>query len=357
MAADEDELEEEGQRGAGNEEAVFLVGDGDENRRLDTFLAEKMPDISRSQLQRIIAVGAVQVNGIPAKPSGRTQRGDLILVHIPAPKPSQIVAEDIPLDIVYEDADLLVINKAKGMVVHPAPGAEAGTLVNALLAHAKDGLSGIGGEMRPGIVHRLDKDTTGLMVVAKNDIAHNGLSYQIQRKLAQRKYLALAWGRPNFMEAIVDAPIGRHPIDRKRMGVTEPGARVPGRPAVTELRVLEHLGPCTLLEATLQTGRTHQIRVHCSYAGYPVVGDSLYGGLRKVSADQMRGPAGADLNARVAALHGQCLHAYSLAFRHPRTEEPMQFEAPMPEEMQSLVDFLRSVTSGGGADTGEGVAR
>jgi 23S rRNA pseudouridine1911/1915/1917 synthase len=347
MAAD-DELEEEA-RGNANEEAVFLVGDADENKRLDVFLAEKLNDISRSQLQRLIAVGAVQVNGVPAKPSARAQRGDLILVEIPAPKPSHIAAEDIPLDVVYEDRDIIVLNKAKGMVVHPAPGAEAGTLVNALLAHARDELSGIGGETRPGIVHRLDKDTTGLMVVAKNDVAHNGLSYQIQRKLAQRKYMALVWGRPSFSEAVVDAPIGRHPIDRKRMAVTEPGARVPGRQAVTELRIQEGFGVATMLEATLQTGRTHQIRVHCAYAGYPVVGDALYGGTRKIGADQLRGPAATELNARIAALHGQCLHAYSLAFRHPRTEEPLHFETPLPEEMAGLITFLRASRSEGGA--------
>jgi len=341
MAADDDLDEERGGAGSG-EEHVFLVGDGDDGRRLDLYLADKMPDISRSQLQRLIAIGAVQINGVPARASSRTGRGDLILLEIPAPKPSHIAAEEIPLDILFEDRDIIVINKAKGMVVHPAPGAEAGTLVNALLAHAKDDLSGIGGEARPGIVHRIDKDTTGLLVVAKNDVAHKGLEYQIQRKLAQRKYLALVWGRPPFTEAVVDAPIGRHPIDRKRMTVTEPGARVPGRPAITELRLKEQLGPCTLLEATLQTGRTHQIRVHCAFAGFPIVGDPVYGGIRKVGAEHLRGPAATEFNQRIAALHGQCLHAYSLSFRHPRTEEQLQFEAPLPQELQSLLDFLRS---------------
>ncbi len=324
-------------------EQVFLVGEDDESQRLDVFLADKMPDISRSQLQRLIAIGAVQINGSPAKASARTQHGDLLLVEVPAPKASHIAPEDIPLDIVFEDSDIIVINKAKGMVVHPAPGAQEGTLVNALLAHAKGDLSGIGGIERPGIVHRLDKETTGLLVVAKNDKAHQSLQQQIQKKTATRKYLALVWGNPPFNEAVVDAPIGRHPGDRKRMTVVDAGMRVPGRAAVTELRVQTPLGPCTLLEATLQTGRTHQIRVHCAFAGFPVVGDLQYGGMRRASAEHLRGAQAVEFNSRVAALHGQCLHAYSLSFDHPRTGERVSFEAPLPQEMRSLIEFLHSL--------------
>jgi 23S rRNA pseudouridine1911/1915/1917 synthase len=341
FSSDEDDDIETGESSLN--EQVFLVGEDDESRRLDVFLADKMPDISRSQLQRLIATGAVQINGSPAKASTRTQHGDLLLVVIPAPKASHIAPEDLPLDIIFEDSDIIVINKAKGMVVHPAPGAREGTLVNALLAHAKGDLSGIGGVERPGIVHRLDKDTTGLLVVAKNDMAHQSLQQQIQKKTATRKYLALVWGRPPFNEAVVDAPIGRHLGDRKRMTVTDAGMRVPGRSAVTELRVQAPLGPCTLLEATLQTGRTHQIRVHCAFAGFPVVGDLQYGGLRKVSAEYLRGTQAAEFNNQVAALQGQCLHAYLLSFDHPRSGERLSFEAPLPQEMRTLIEYLHSL--------------
>ncbi len=340
-SSDEDDDIEVGEN-VGNEQ-VFLVGEDDESRRVDVFLADKMPDISRSQLQRLIAIGAVQINGSPAKASARTQHGDLLLVEVPAPKASHIAPENIPLDIIFEDGDIIVVNKAKGMVVHPAPGAKDGTLVNALLAHAQGDLSGVGGVERPGIVHRLDKDTTGLLVVAKNDKAHQSLQQQIQKKTATRKYLALVWGRPPFNEAVVDAPIGRHTGDRKRMTVVDAGMNTPSRAAVTELRVQKPLGPCTLLEATLQTGRTHQIRVHCAFAGFPVVGDLQYGGIRKVNAEFLRGPQSTEFNNRVAALHGQCLHAYLLSFEHPRTGERLTFEAPLPREMLGLIEYLNSL--------------
>lgn len=327
------------------DEQIFIVGDSDAGLRLDVFLSNRLRDVSRSQLQRLISTQAIEVNGQIAKPSYRTQAGDLVVIEARPPKVSDITPEKIDLDIVYEDADLLVINKAVGMVVHPAPGAESGTLVNALLAHVED-LSGIGGVERPGIVHRLDKDTTGLLVVAKNDVAHNALQGQIQKRVATRKYLALVWGRPRFEHAVVDVPIGRHPTDRKRMTVVEPGGRFASRAAITELRVLEDLGLFALLEAVLQTGRTHQIRVHCAFAGYPVVGDPTYGGLRRVSADTLRGAAQAQLNDRIAHLHGQALHAVSLAFNHPRTGERLGFEAPPPTEMQELLDFLRTLKQG-----------
>ena len=331
------------------DDQVFIVGETDVGQRLDVFLAHRLRDASRSQLQRLVSTQAVEVNGETAKPSYRVQPGDLVAVESPAPKVSHIAPEKIDLDIVFEDRDLLVLNKPKNMVVHPAPGAENGTLVNALLAHCDD-LSGIGGVERPGIVHRLDKDTTGLLVVAKNDVAHNALQQQIQKRTATRKYHALVWGRPPFVHAIVDVPIGRHPTDRKRMTVVEPGGRAPGRAAITELRLLEELGLFTLMEAVLQTGRTHQIRVHCAFAGFPVVGDATYGGLRKVSADQMRGPAQAALNERIAGLNGQALHAFFLAFDHPRTGERLQFTAPPPAEMRDLTAFLRSLRDGGEAD-------
>lgn len=324
-------------------ESAFIVGANENGVRLDVTLTERMPDISRSQLQRLIDSASVQVNGSNAKASYKVQTGDLILIQRPAPRLSHIQAQEIEINIVFEDADIIVLNKATGMVVHPAPGSEDGTLVNALLAHG-DELSGIGGVIRPGIVHRLDKDTTGLMVVAKNDVAHNGLQAQIQRRSMQRKYLALSWGRPPFEEAVIDAPIGRHPIDRKRMAVMEIGGRNDVRAAVTEVRVQERFPLFTLFDCKLQTGRTHQIRVHLAFAGYPIVGDSLYGGLKKVSSDQLRGgTAAVRLNERIGNLHGQTLHAYSLAFEHPATHQPVAFEAPPPAEMQDLLASLRAL--------------
>lgn len=324
------------------------VEDDETGLRLDIYLADRVPHLSRSHIQRLIGTHAVIVNGEPGKSSYRTRFGDEIVVTIPTAKPLENAGpEDIPLDIVFEDADLVVVNKSKGLVVHPAPGAETGTLVNALLAHCGSSLSGIGGALRPGIVHRLDKDTSGLLVVAKNDAAHQSLSKQIRERTAVRKYHALLWGRLPFKHAVIDAPIGRHPGDRKRMTVIEqegmgPGALPPGaREAVTELRLLEHLAEFSWTEAILQTGRTHQIRVHCAFAGYPVVGDATYGGQRKVSADLFRGAPLQTLNALLGRLHGQALHAHSLSFDHPRTGQRLQFHAPLPDEVGGLLDFLR----------------
>ncbi len=330
------------------EEPIFLASDADAGRRLDVFLAEKMPEVSRSQLQRFIETQTARVNGAPVKASFRLRAGDRVLVDTPGPPvTSAITPEAIALDVVFEDRDLLVVNKAKGMVVHPAPGAENGTLVNALLARCDD-LSGIGGVERPGIVHRLDKDTTGLLVVAKNDAAHNDLQRQIQKKTAARKYLALVWGRPGFTNAVVDVPIGRHPTDRKRMAALEPGPGQAARQAVTELLVRELIGPFTLLECALQTGRTHQIRVHCAFAGLPVVGDPVYGGLRKVGSERVPSAAAqTQLNDAVAALHGQALHAYHLAFDHPRTGERLTFETSPPAEMTGLIERIRSLIQTG----------
>jgi len=324
------------------------IEDDETNLRLDVYLAERVPRLSRAHIQRLIGTRAVTVNGQPGKPSYRTRFGDEIVVTIPTAKPLENAQpEDIPLDIVYEDDDLVVVNKPKGLVVHPAPGAETGTLVNALLAHCGGSLSGIGGALRPGIVHRLDKDTSGLLVVAKNDLAHQSLSRQIRERTAVRKYHALLWGRIPFKHAVIDVPIGRHPSARKRMTVIEQGGMGPddlppgAREAVTELRLLEHLAEWSWTEAILQTGRTHQIRVHCAFAGFPVVGDATYGGQRKVSADLFRGAPLQTLNALLARLHGQALHAHSLSFDHPRTGQRLQFHAPLPDEIAELLDFLR----------------
>jgi 23S rRNA pseudouridine1911/1915/1917 synthase len=303
------------------------------HQRLDAFLAGRLPELSRSRLAALVSEGAVTVNGKAVKPSYKVQPGDDIAVTLPDIRPTQTVAQAIPLDVLFEDSELLVVNKPKGMATHPAPGSPDRTLVNALLAHCSD-LSGIGGEERPGIVHRLDKDTTGLLVVAKTDFSHVALQKQIQSREAKRRYLALVWGRPTFEEAVIDAPIGRHPTDRVRMAAVRTG----GRDAVTEVFVKERLGPCTLLECRLQTGRTHQIRVHCQLSGHPVVGDPTYGGLRK-SGDRT-------LDERVVALHGQALHAYFLSFSHPRTGEALTLQAPLPAELTELLDFLRVGSAG-----------
>ncbi len=289
---------------------------------MDAFLAEHLPEVSRSQAARWIDEGAVVVNGKPVKVSYKTQAGDKIGITPPPMKSTELIPENIPLNIVFEDEDLLVIHKPKGMVVHPAPGARTGTLVHALLSHCKGRLSGIGGEERPGIVHRLDKDTSGLLVVAKNDVAHRHLQEQIQSRAAKRTYVALIWGSPNFEDALIEAPIDRHPNDRHRMAVSQPGE---GREAATEVHVLERLGPMTLIECRLRTGRTHQIRVHCQFAGYPVVGDSVYGGLRKLDIETQ----------------GQALHACKLEFTHPRTGEVLSFELPLPGYMRGICAAYR----------------
>jgi 23S rRNA pseudouridine1911/1915/1917 synthase len=324
-------------------EFAFVVAEGEQGERLDTYLARQFPDISRTQVQRLIDAGAVYVNGGNVKSGLKTQVGDLIAATILPPSPSTVTPEAIPLDIVFEDENLLVLNKAKGMVVHPAPGSEEGTLVNALLAHCTE-LSGIGGELRPGIVHRLDKDTTGLMVVAKNDFAHHDLQAQIQKRTCKRQYLALIWGRPPWDEATVDAPIGRHPKDPKRMAVIEPGSRNEARHAVTDFKVRERLGLFTLLECNLHTGRTHQIRVHCEYAGYPVVGDPIYGGVRLVRADVLGSAKAAKINERISALHGQVLHAFALAFDYPGGGERLSFSCEPPQEMADLLRHLRDLS-------------
>ena len=331
------------------------IEDDESNLRLDVFLSDRLPHVSRARVQRLIGTHAVLINGQPGKSSYRTRPGDEVTVEMPVGRPLENAApENIPLDVVYEDDDLLLINKAKGLVVHPAPGAETGTLVNALLAHTGGNLSEIGGPIRPGIVHRLDKDTSGLLVVAKTDAAHLSLAKQIKDRTAVRKYNALLWGRVPFKHAVIDAPIGRHPGDRKRMSVSEHGGGMGSmgapelpqgvREAVTEMRLLDHLAEFSWTEAILQTGRTHQIRVHCAFAGYPVVGDTTYGGQRKVSADLLRGIPLQTLNALLGRLHGQALHAHSLSFDHPRTGQRLQFHAPLPDEIAELVDYLRRLS-------------
>ena len=291
--------------------------ESDRGLRLDAWLAARL-DISRSAAARLIEGGGVAVNGgIPSK--SRPMAGaETVEVILPDPVPPEDARpQELPLDIVYEDADLIVINKPKGMVVHPAPGHPDGTLVNALLWHCGGTLSGIGGTLRPGIVHRIDRDTTGLLVAAKNDTAHQGLSEQLKSHTLARTYQCIVVGNPREDSGTVDAPMGRHPVDRKKQAV-----RPDGRPAVTHWKVLERLRGHAYLECRLETGRTHQIRVHMAYIGHPVLGDPVYG-------------------KPVPGLRGQCLHAAGLRFLHPRTGERMELSCPIPEEMEERLRRLR----------------
>lgn len=308
------------------------VGPEQAGQRLDVFVAGACPDLSRAAAQRLIREGRVLLDGETAKPSRPVSAGSLVQVEIPPPRPYRARPEPIPLDVVYEDADLVVVNKPVGMVVHPAAGNWEGTLVNALLAHCGD-LAGIGGELRPGIVHRLDKDTSGLIVAAKNDHAHRHLQRQISRRTAERRYRALCWGADMPEELEVDASIGRHPRHRQRMAVLPHG----GRPARTALKLLRALPPMALVEARLRTGRTHQIRVHLHHIGHAVVGDPVYGRAWRLP----RGSSPA-LRQALEALPGQALHARLLSFEHPRTGQQMRFEAELPVHFRRLLAALEA---------------
>jgi 23S rRNA pseudouridine1911/1915/1917 synthase len=313
--------------------------------RLDIFVAILLQDGSRGEAKRLIELPddepcGVRVGGKREKPSAKLKAGSVVEIRRNViPQAYDVMPERIPLQIVYEDNDVIVVNKVRGMVVHPAPGAERGTLVNAILAHAQD-LSGIGGELRPGIVHRLDKDTGGLIMIAKNDAAHRALQAQIEARTAERRYQALIWGVPKFQHATVDAPIGRHPADRKKMAVvTDP--RLSARSAVTELFVRQTFGGTfALVEAKLHTGRTHQIRVHAAYAQHPIVGDPLYGGVRKLPASAFSAAQRLAVEAAISNLGGQALHAFSLAFDQPRTGERLHFTVDLPAPMQDLMTAL-----------------
>ena len=317
---------------------TLTIDAGEAGERLDVIVARRLPELSRAQAQRLIKGGHIVVDGRAVKPRFAVTPGQQIAVSIPPPQPAGVVPQEIPLDIRYEDGDVIVVNKPAGMVVHPGAGRREGTLVNALLAHCKD-LSGIGGELRPGIVHRLDKDTSGLIVAAKNDFAHASLAAQLKARTAGRRYLALVWGRPHKEHFVLRTLFGRHPGHRVMMAVLDAQrAEKPGtREAVTEVRVRDHLGPLTLIEARLHTGRTHQIRVHMAYVGHPVVGDPTYGGKR-----QKAELAALDPEARrlIAALPGQALHAYYLAFDHPRTGERMELTADPPAQMRALIAHM-----------------
>jgi 23S rRNA pseudouridine1911/1915/1917 synthase len=291
--------------------------------RLDRWLSSQLADLSRSRLQKLIEEGNVQLNGqVCTSKKIKLSPGDYLEVIIPSPEPLDLQAEDIPLDILYEDEDLIIINKPANLVVHPAPGHKTGTLVHALLSHC-DNLAGIGGVQRPGIVHRLDKDTTGVIVIAKNDYAHQHLQAQIKTKTARREYWGIVYGSYSDLEGKIDLPVGRHPVDRKKMAVVPPEKG--GREAVTHWKILERLGNYTLMEFLLETGRTHQIRVHCSHTGHPIVGDPLYSSGRSLKVN----------------LSGQALHARKLTLQHPVSGKIIEAIAPLPDQFTKLLGVLR----------------
>ena len=298
----------------------MLIQASESGVRLDVFLSEQLENTSRSAAQKLLEAGAVTLNGKPLRKQDKTVAGASYEVILPEVKELAIEAKDLPLDVVWEDADVLVLNKPKGVVVHPAPGHWDDTLVNALMFHCRDSLSGINGELRPGIVHRIDKDTSGLLIVAKNDFAHQALAAQLQDHSLSRTYEAIVKGGFREDEGTVDAPIGRHPVDRKKMAVTEKNSR----PAVTHWRVLERFGQYTLVECRLETGRTHQIRVHMAHIRHPILGDTVYGSPKPELAQD-----------------SQCLHARALSFRHPRTGEQITVTCPRPAYFEALLERLR----------------
>lgn len=293
----------------------------EENLRLDAYIAKKEEKLSRTMIQKLIEDGDVLVNGNTKKISYKVQSGDIIEINIPEPKETGIKAQEIPLDIVYEDNDIIVVNKPKGMVVHPANGNPDGTLVNAIMAKCKGSLSGIGGEIRPGIVHRLDKDTSGLLIVAKNDQAHINMSKQIKDREVKKIYIALVKGNIAEDEATINMPIGRSTKDRKKMAV-----RKDGKEAITHFKVLKRYDKYTLLEIKIDTGRTHQIRVHMAEIGHPVVGDSVYSS-----------------GKNEFGVEGQMLHAKSLDFEHPITKKQMHLEAELPEYFKEVLSELEKL--------------
>ena len=300
--------------------------------RLDRWLVAQRPEQSRSRIQKFIDAGYVRVNGVTGRAKTPLRQGDQVELWMPPPEPlPYLVAQDIPLDVLFEDEHLIVLNKPAGLTVHPAPGNKDGTLVNGLLHHCPD-LPGIGGELRPGIVHRLDKDTTGCIVVAKSQEALVKLQLQIQKRVASREYLAVVHGQPSGDNGTIVGAVGRHPADRKRYAVVHDGS---GRHACTHWRVVERLGDHTLMRFKLDTGRTHQIRVHCAHIGHPIVGDPVYSRARRLPV----------------ALPGQALHAVQLSLDHPISGERLVFEAPLPERLATLLQLLRRShgSVGGGA--------
>lgn len=301
------------------ERMEWTVAPEHKKERIDKYITESLEDVSRSQVQLWIGDGLVTVNGSATKANAKLSEGDVVVLEIPEPAAVEIAAEDIPLEVVYEDSDVIVVNKPRGLVVHPAPGHLSGTLVNALMYHCKD-LSGINGELRPGIVHRIDKDTSGLLMAAKNDRAHASLAAQLKEHSVNRRYIALVHGHLSHDQGTIDAPIGRDPHDRKMYTVTERNSKH----ALTHFTVTERINDYTLLELKLETGRTHQIRVHMKFIGHPLVGDPVYGRNKGIK------------------MQGQALHAAVLGFVHPTSGEYMEFTAPLPQDMEDVLASLRS---------------
>ena len=301
------------------EPILLRASEESKNQRLDAFLASSLDGLTRSQATRLIESGEVAVDGKPVSKSYKLAGGEDIAVTLPEPEPVEAVPQDIPLDVVYEDADVIVVNKPSGMVVHPAPGHPDGTLVNALLYHCAGTLSGIGGALRPGIVHRIDRDTSGLIIAAKNDAAHQYLSAQLADHTLARTYECIVVGKLREDRGTVVAPIARHPTDRKRMAVV-----AGGREAVTHWEVIARYPGYTHVRCRLETGRTHQIRVHMAYIGHPILGDTVYGAKKEVPG-----------------LTGQCLHAVGLRFLHPRTHEVVELSCPLPEEFTRMLQKIR----------------
>ncbi len=301
---------------------ILCVAAEESGVRIDKFVSDKLKERTRSHIRKLIEEDRILVHHAPVKASYKVKADDVVEVDIPDAADVDILPEEIPLSIVYEDDDMLVVNKPQGMVVHPAVGNYTGTLVNALLAHCPDSLSGINGEKRPGILHRIDKDTSGLLLVAKNDMAHQHLAAQIKEHSLTRAYQALVHGRFKTDKGEINLPIGRHPVDRKKMAVTYRNSRE----AVTRFRVLEEMNGYSLVECMLKTGRTHQIRVHMSHLGHPVVGDPVYG-----------------VKKEPFPTNGQLLHAYKVGFIHPRTGEYMEFCSPLPEFYEKVLEILRNL--------------
>lgn len=299
----------------------FLIEDEQSELRIDKFLSESMPDISRSYIQKLIKDGQVTVNGKTVKANYKTTAGDYILLNEPELKEPDITAENIPLDILYEDSDLLIVNKPKGMVVHPSAGHYSGTLVNALMYYCKDDLSGINGVLRPGIVHRIDMDTTGSLIVCKNDFTHNDIAAQLKVHSIHRVYHAIVHGVIKEEEGTIEAPIGRHPVERKKMSINYQN----GKDAITHYRVLKRFANFTYVECRLETGRTHQIRVHMSSIQHPLLGDEVYG------------PSKCPFK-----LQGQTLHAKTIGICHPRTKQYLEIDAPLPEYFEKLIKKLEN---------------
>ena len=305
------------------ERYTLIAEKEDTGKRIDVFVSDNMDSLSRSMVQKLIESGDILVNEKKQKSNYKLRSGDIISANIPDPENVDIVAEDIPLEVIYEDEDIIVVNKPKDMVVHPAAGHFSGTLVNALMFHCGDSLSGINGELRPGIVHRIDKDTSGILVSAKNDNAHRELALQLADHSITRIYYAICFGNIKEDEGTIDKPLGRNPKDRKKMAITDKD----GRRAVTHYKVLERFGKFTLMQAQLETGRTHQIRVHMASIGHPLLGDKVYGSEKQ--------PFGVN--------DGQVLHAGVLGFIHPTKKEYMEFRSPLPEGFEKLIEKLRGM--------------